>query len=218
MTSDFVLRMARREEDLEEVYRIRYRVYVEEFGYLSKELFLNNKESDEYDNFAMNFLALRSGVAVGTVRFIQRAKPGIGMRLEKLIDLSPHNLEGKNVCEVSRLILMRGARHGKILLEMLRSIYALLKQNNIERIYIDTFADSQENICLKIYKKLSFRCISHGYYDPKFKCKSTALMLDVSDGEMNLWRNCPKLASRFFTGIAGFRNPRTPAQRVIWAK
>lgn len=98
----------------EEVYRVRYRVYCEEFKYESVDLFPDHMEKDEYDQDSVHCLIVHrsSGMSAGCVRLV----PALGatdvapLPLERYCSLSlDHdyidqlNLDRSTVCEISRL-------------------------------------------------------------------------------------------------------------------
>jgi len=66
----FTISLAMTAADLEETFRIRYRVYCEEFGYEPPERFPNGMESDAFDEAATHCLITHngSGLAAGCVR------------------------------------------------------------------------------------------------------------------------------------------------------
>jgi N-acyl amino acid synthase of PEP-CTERM/exosortase system len=68
----FQIKLARSESLLEEVQRLRYRVYCEEFGFEDKSRFPDRREKDEFDDRSYHALILHraTGRAVSTVRLI----------------------------------------------------------------------------------------------------------------------------------------------------
>ena len=110
----FSVQLARTPAQKADVFRIRYRVYCEQFGYEPIENFPSREEYDEYDDRSMHCLVVhkRSGRTAGCVRLVPTwddfdADP---LPLEKFclhsLDLETIrslNLERHTVCEVSRL-------------------------------------------------------------------------------------------------------------------
>jgi len=74
----FSLRPALCEADRNETYRIRYRVYCEEFGYEPAERFPHRMETDEFDELAAHCLITHnsSGQAAGCVRICPASLAG----------------------------------------------------------------------------------------------------------------------------------------------
>lgn len=104
-----------RDETLKDLcYRMRYRVYCEEFGYESPQAFPDGRETDDYDPLALSCVILhrRTGQLAGSLRLI----PGVfaGKALDLPFELTRSvALEGEfsgvevldrsTICEVSRL-------------------------------------------------------------------------------------------------------------------
>lgn len=83
----FSVRPAVTTADREETYRIRYRVYCEEFGYEPKERFSNRMETDEIDDISAHCLIthVATGMPAGCMRICPAALNGIrrSLPLEK---------------------------------------------------------------------------------------------------------------------------------------
>jgi len=98
----------------EDVYKIRYRVYCEEFGYEPTDHFLDKMEYDAHDDHSFHCLIAHrsSGMPAGCVRMIPAINNGICdiLPFEKVCSESLDdefirelNLDRKTVCEISRL-------------------------------------------------------------------------------------------------------------------
>ena len=98
----------------ESVYKIRYSVYCEEFGYEPADRFLNKMEHDAYDDSALHCLITHksSGRPAGCVRLIEAIErknsnilPFENTCSESLDNefIRGLNLDRKTVCEISRL-------------------------------------------------------------------------------------------------------------------
>lgn len=114
----FTVDLAATPAQKESVYKIRYRVYCEEFGYESADHFPDKIEYDAYDDHSLHCLIthISSGITAGCVRLI----PATG---DENFDLLPFekacsdnldteyiqglNIERKTVCELSRLAVDR---------------------------------------------------------------------------------------------------------------
>ena len=68
----FDLSLALTEEQRIQVYRVRYRVYCEEFGYEPAATFMNSQEVDEFDGRSMHCLVThrKTGTPAGCVRLV----------------------------------------------------------------------------------------------------------------------------------------------------
>ena len=110
----FSIELATTPEQIKSVYKIRYRVYCEEFGYEPEDRFPDKLEYDAYDNDALHCLITHksSGMPAGCVRLILATEhvdsdmlPFEKVCAESLDDefIQGLNLDRKTVCEISRL-------------------------------------------------------------------------------------------------------------------
>ncbi len=107
----FEVGLALGEEDRRATWRVRYRVYCEEFGYEPAERFPNGEEKDLYDDFSTACLVRHreTGMPAGCVRLVP-ALPDLPLPLERhcgeALDrplLQELGLERTRLCEISRL-------------------------------------------------------------------------------------------------------------------
>ncbi|MCB1829054.1 MAG: PEP-CTERM/exosortase system-associated acyltransferase [Chromatiaceae bacterium] len=97
-----------------DVYRIRYRVYCDEFEYEPAHLFPDGEEHDEFDGHSLHCLIRHraSQMPAGCVRLV----PAVGNASEELLPFEKHckksldeayisglNLDRRTICEISRL-------------------------------------------------------------------------------------------------------------------
>ncbi len=94
----------------DEIFRLRYRTYVEEFGFEKPEDHPDGRETDEYDRFAIHFAALNGhGDVVGTIRLILGSE--IGFPVEHASNLSDEfKTPAKQTAEISRLTISKKIR------------------------------------------------------------------------------------------------------------
>jgi N-acyl-L-homoserine lactone synthetase/ubiquinone/menaquinone biosynthesis C-methylase UbiE len=64
------VRIAKDDEELEACFRLRYKVFVEEFGVADADQ-THRSERDEYDARSAQCLVVKDGIAIGTLRLIQ---------------------------------------------------------------------------------------------------------------------------------------------------
>jgi N-acyl amino acid synthase of PEP-CTERM/exosortase system len=107
----FSLELATTPSQLKHVYRIRYRVYCEEFQYESAEAFPEQQESDEFDARSRHCVVMHkaSGMPAGCARLVLASEQNL-MPMEKFcgsaIDAQTiRAFDGKrnSICEFSRL-------------------------------------------------------------------------------------------------------------------
>ena len=111
----FSVRLANTQALKDEVYRIRYEVYCEEFGYEPAEDFPDRKECDTYDSKSTHCLVIHrdSGRTAGCVRLVpaEPSGPGALLPFERYCGnslTSEHweairKMSRSTVCEISRL-------------------------------------------------------------------------------------------------------------------
>ncbi|NIB43155.1 PEP-CTERM/exosortase system-associated acyltransferase [Pseudomaricurvus alkylphenolicus] len=110
----FDITIAQSEEELKEVYGIRYRVYAEEFGFERPEEFPDKIERDEFDDGSVHSLITHkpTGKPAGCVRMVptRDTKDKDPLPLEKYCDhcldhdyLRSLEMPRQTMCEISRL-------------------------------------------------------------------------------------------------------------------
>lgn len=129
----FTFKIATTQKDLDELFRLRYRVYCEEYGYLDYSKYPDQKEVDEWDKFSTHFVGLNSDSHVVITARLIRYSP-IGLRVEDYADIS--FLPKNQTREISRLTLskeLRGTLKGsKLILWICKLIYDYSLRNNIK--------------------------------------------------------------------------------------
>jgi len=103
-------RKAKGTEELENVFRLRYKVYCEECGFEKKEDYPDGIERDEYDEHSTHFAAVRKGVVIGTVRLIHNSEKGLPIEHHTRIDEDLSHLDRDKLAEISRLAVSKTFR------------------------------------------------------------------------------------------------------------
>lgn len=99
------------ENELKKVYRLRYKVYCEEWNFEDPEKYPDRLETDEFDKNAVHFAAIdNTGRAVGTVRLILFSPDGFPLEKYCDIDSSGEGVCGADTAEISRLVISRAYR------------------------------------------------------------------------------------------------------------
>ena len=99
-------------EDLKKaIYRLRYKVYVEEFGFEKAEDHLDGYETDEYDPHSIHFAALdENQEVIGTVRMILNSEKGFPIDHAAKISFIGEKPAPDKIAEVSRLAVSKNFR------------------------------------------------------------------------------------------------------------
>jgi N-acyl-L-homoserine lactone synthetase len=99
------------EKELKEIYRLRYKVYVEEWGFERAEDHPDGLEIDEFDKSSVHFAARDDkGNLIGTVRLIINPPGGFPIERYCEINIDKDKIPRESVAEVSRLAISKSYR------------------------------------------------------------------------------------------------------------
>jgi len=107
----FTYRRVKNEEELKEVYRLRYQVYCTECGFEDPKDHPSGLEKDDFDEFSTHFIAIdRAGDIIGTVRLVNHSE--LGFPVEKFcnIDIDTTRIPKDGIGEISRLAISKTYR------------------------------------------------------------------------------------------------------------
>lgn len=104
MEQDLQFRIARKKEELEAVFHLRYLGYTKTIDLLDPDEFPNQMERDQFDDIAVNFLAqdTASGKYLGCVRLVPDTE--LGLPLEQEVSLAHFRSPDKKIMEHSRMV------------------------------------------------------------------------------------------------------------------
>jgi len=128
------------EEELEQVCRLRYRIYCLEKGFEPKDRHPNGIEIDEYDVYSIHFAAKVFGHTVGTVRLILNNPLGFPAERYCRTDIAAFSIRKEQTLEISRFAvsttLARAMNFDRtqILIGLFREVYQETKQLGIEHL------------------------------------------------------------------------------------
>jgi N-acyl amino acid synthase of PEP-CTERM/exosortase system len=98
-------------ELLDGVFRLRYQVYVDEFGYEHAGDHPEGREMDEWDPLSIHMAALNTeGEVIGTIRLILNSEYGLPTLNVSAPFFQDRNPRSKFIAEVSRLAVARSFR------------------------------------------------------------------------------------------------------------
>lgn len=108
---DFKFVVATTPELLDGVFRLRYQVYVDEYGFEHAGDHPDGKEMDEWDPFSIHMAALNTeGDVIGTIRLILNSDSGLPTLNVATPFYQDRNPRSKHIAEVSRLAVARSFR------------------------------------------------------------------------------------------------------------
>jgi len=121
---------AETQDELNQIYKLRFKVYCLERGFESESDYPNQCELDEYDVYSTHFIAKNDNETVGTVRLILNNP--LGFPIEKYCNLNISAINGidrRQVAEISRFAISKEGinsicydRH-HVVLNLFREIY-----------------------------------------------------------------------------------------------
>ena len=190
------------EKDLVRLYAFRYRIFVEELGWMARRDHGARILVDEFDRDAHNYAAYDdAGEIIGSLRAVPDG--ALGLPLERCQVLDGYRA-GKSLVELSRLAVAP-SRRGTILGAMLmKAGYQCARRMGATHIVLDTYIGN----CVRperLYEKLGFEQLTEPYPDPDYlwQLRVVTFALDCEkEVEGNGKRRRPGL-QRFFTKKTG---------------
>ena len=133
-----IVKMVTSEDELNHVFRVRYRVYCLERGYERPEDYPDGFESDEYDPYSKHFIVYVNSLPVGTARLILRNPFGFPIERYCNVDIKRISTDTSKVAEISRLAVSSEAAKGcsikktLIMFSLIKEIYHTTELLNIK--------------------------------------------------------------------------------------
>lgn len=126
-------RWAEDADTLEQIYRLRYRVFCLEKGWFNAEDFPSRLEQDAYDDYASHLVAQdEAGNLLACVRLISEGRCPLGLPITS----HPHmagQLPG-GCAEVSRLALLPQVRDGRLLRQLVQQLEQYARRQGLQRL------------------------------------------------------------------------------------
>lgn len=99
-------------DELMEIFKLRYKVYCEEWGFEKPEEHIGKVEFDEFDEHSVHFAAeeRNTNQLIGTVRIILNSEKGFPIERRCEIDTNLSHIERDRVGEISRLAISKEYR------------------------------------------------------------------------------------------------------------
>ncbi len=125
------------EEELLEVYKLRFKVYCQERGFEPETSYPDERMQDEYDAHSLHFIAMVGNEPVGTSRVV--LNNSVGFPIEKFcsITASVQKLKKEQMLEVSRLAvskeILRSNGYGRrgVVLGLIREMVLQTKKSGM---------------------------------------------------------------------------------------
>lgn len=177
------IKIARAIDELNEVFKIRYGVFGKEKDYIDISNYKDEKEYDEYDSseLATNFIAIKDGIAVGTIRIIEDS--GLHFQIDHFYDLSRFRKENRKLAEGSRYSVLRDYRNNPtIALGLFKIAYNFAVRRGATDLFLCANTNTLRNgkDITKLYKKIGFCPLREAFYYEKFNEYAVPMHLEVS--------------------------------------
>lgn len=105
-------RIAKNDPLMDDVYRLRYKVYVEEWGFEKAEDHPNGLEVDDFDEFSIHMIATEkdTGNIIGTMRVILHSYLGFPIQKHCVLTEDCSGYDPRQLGEISRLAISKEFR------------------------------------------------------------------------------------------------------------
>ncbi|MFA6587851.1 MAG: GNAT family N-acetyltransferase [Patescibacteria group bacterium] len=187
-------------EELKGLYKIRFEVYCEEYGYIDKNKTENGLEHDEWDEHSEHFIIrdINKEIAA-SVRLILDSPSGFPIEKHFQLDIDLNiNYNRKEIAEISRLIVISKYRKKHLMFVLLKGIYLFVKTKNIKNVF-SVMDDKLYPLLIKLgipFKKIGKPSLYQGYTYP--------CVLNVKELEEELQQNNKKFYNYLTDGIIKF--------------
>ncbi|MFH0952584.1 MAG: PEP-CTERM/exosortase system-associated acyltransferase [Patescibacteria group bacterium] len=155
--------------DLDDIFRIRYQVYCVERGFLDKDNYPDNRETDEYDKHSVHFILRNNEDEIAaSVRLIMNSdKP---FPIEKHFNLSLHvPIDSRDkLAEISRLVVAKSYRKKFLMIALIKGMFAYVSKMGITHVY-SVLDDSLHPVLLRLglpFKRIGQPTIYQGLTSP----------------------------------------------------
>ena len=158
------VRFSATEQEFNASYQLRYKVYVEQMGRFKD---MGNHElkelKDEHDDYARSIIAIKDGVAIGTLRLFWGQDKNFSPWLIDAYHLSLFlkELDPQQICIVERLMVDLCHRGGSATLRMYKEVMTFVLDHHIEAVLLNC-----EPHHLNSYLKLGFKPFTEIYSYP----------------------------------------------------
>lgn len=128
-------KIAKAKEDLELVYHLRWRIYGQELEYINPNDYPDQKYSDKYDKYSVNFLAFVGNKPVGALRLIFHSP--LGFYIERDFPIVQSPIKPEEIAELSQFTILKEYRGGRRLVSfgLLKKAFEFSKQKGITHWY-----------------------------------------------------------------------------------
>ena len=102
-----IFKKSESENELKEVYKLRYKVYCQEKKFESEGAYESQYEMDEYDDYSIHFIAKVNEDIIGTARLILNNPIGFPVEKNCKLDMSIDKKRSEQTAEISRFAISK---------------------------------------------------------------------------------------------------------------
>lgn len=133
---DFQFYIASDPKEIREIFRLRYKVYCEEYAYIDKSKHPDGLEKDEYDDYSEHLIIRdKEHQVAATVRIIMGSPIGFPIEKNFTISLDTKKINRDRMVEISRLIVAKKYRKKHLLIFVLKGLSVLAINKNVSHAY-----------------------------------------------------------------------------------
>ncbi|GMQ62213.1 GNAT family N-acetyltransferase [Vallitalea maricola] len=174
-----------RKDKLDEIYKFRFEVYIEELSYLKagyndSNSYYSKQEYDIYDEYSRHIILRNNKEIVAYARIIIDKGQGL-LILNKIGD--QQFLNDSNKVEVSRMMVKKNHRYSRAIIILMNEIYKNLVDIGCKYIFADTFQDSAS---YQICKEMGFKELGVKYIDETYNLDIDSVVLFSTLNELKI--------------------------------
>jgi N-acyl amino acid synthase of PEP-CTERM/exosortase system len=146
---------------INEVYRLRYKVYVEECGFEKQEDHPGGMEKDDFDEHSSHFVVRKKGEdqIIGTIRMINYSEKGFPIEAHCRIESDLSAFDRKRFGEISRLAVSKDYR--KRVTDTVYSDGKVLEDSDVDNMF-SGYRKMSNDIVLGLYKCIYQESLERG--------------------------------------------------------
>jgi CRP-like cAMP-binding protein len=158
----------------EQIYRFRYRVYVEELGMTTEADDDRQWLRDELDDYSTSYAIVAKDEILESLRMTHLSEVPSPDLLIKKFGMEPaiEKFGTSGICLTSRFILDRTLRHGKVIFRLMKAAFLEAQRRKVALNY----GDCSPHL-VPFYEHLGYRRYSLGYNDTAYGFKLPIVML-----------------------------------------
>lgn len=149
---DVIFKLAKTEKDFKQIYKLRYKTFVEAEGYNPSAIEI------ERGGDAAHLIALRKDKIVGAITLI--VDNGQGLPMEKYFNLTVFKNDEK-VAEVGRFAILPDEQTKIVPVGLIALAYEVAQKRGIKQIFIDFFKSEEK---IRFYERLGFKVIGNYFW------------------------------------------------------